>query len=303
MKKYISVFLTTVIMCLYLAGCRQAVHYEFKFVGRVESVEDNVLTIRSVGDYEYHIDPLSSSMPYRNMAYWYLPEDEYFMAGEEYIYECCGDKYSTLEYEIDSEWLEKNSLEDFVEEAVYKVCEFTVENGIIKDMIITSVPVEYIREYPVGIIGEAFPGEMCGYGSAQMGTPKLIDWFFINRIQATDEITDGELQNTEDVVSIYGWELSEYRSYMDLQITGINECRVYWLEEWEAGTTRIWVDTPDEDLIIKVGRDLEVYSYPGGVYLDADGEIRNHHSDIAESRYKITDYSFYLYEVEATVIN
>lgn len=287
-KRCLSLILILIMICTFATGCTQVVNYNVDVSGKIESVENNLVTIRAVR--EQTVDIFSSSITARDPKYWYLPEDEYFKVGKDYNWYCYYENESTLEYELSTEWLNENNTGEFLESAEGKVCEFSVSNGKITDIDITTIPVAYERDYPAGILGEAFPGEIMGYNNNASGGLRGVNWLFIEG----------------SGIVLYAYGLTEENYYVNLEIVGITECRVYWLESTEENVENIWIDTPDEDLLVKITNESSgrmVFSAPGGFYLDENGSLQYEKSEITESSYEIMDFTVYTKEMTITVLN
>ena len=302
LRKILSVMLIFGFMAVTIGGCRQLVNDKYTVMGRIVSIEDNVLRINRAVPEEY------SSVGEEEKELMYIfDKDDYFTSDEEYsdVYfvELKSD-YGYAEFALSEDWHNYYDEESILEDASHYIYEIIIENGKVEACRKTDYYCLSKDNVPRGMVGEVY----CGtdtvypilYGDLVYGDLVYDDFVY-------DMDSTGEENRTEEIRwEFYGdgivlTKRVSNKKVCYLKISNMDKLRVYRINDALDNSDRIWIDTPGEDLIIKIKYEAcKVYSYPGGAYLDEEGELRYNSSDVTKSVYEVTDLK---YEVEDVPVN
>ena len=190
---------------------------------------------------------------------------------------------------MSEDWHNYYEADKLLEDASHYIYEIIIENGKVEACAKTDYYCLSKDNVPRGMVGEVYCGTDTIYSSSDVidstgddSALEEIRWeFYGDGIVFTKRVSN--------------------KKVCYLKIGNIDKLRVYRIDDTADYSERIWIDTPGEDLVIKIKDETyEVYSYPGGVYLNEKGEFCYYDSDITESVYKVTDLK---YEVEDVPVN
>lgn len=287
LKRILSVVLVLGLVGVTFGGCKQEVKDEYRVMGRIVSIEDDVLRLNMAVPTKY-----SSYEECDTKTIEYVfDKDKYFVSGRTYLdvyYEESPNNY--VEYKLSDKCKSKIDFETILNETTDRIYEICIVNGKVQKLVKTKYYCLSHDNVPLGMYGELYYG------------------MYFNVDGLADSDLEYEWIKNQACWNFFGkalvFEKLEDDKRTTLMIENINKLRMYRIDNPTGTEERYWVDTPGEDLIIEIQEGkYEVFSYPGGVFLDEYGYMGYYNSSATESEYILKDWGYEIIEQEITVIN
>ncbi len=289
--KVMSVVLILGLVGITLGGCRQEVSDKYKVTGRIVSIENNVIRLNMA------MPDLYSPTEHDEKTLRYIfDKDDYFVDNKVYedLYYMEQDSMY-VDFELSDDWHKYFNEEEILKKSSSYLYELVIEDGKVESCMKTDYYCLSTDNVPPGMIGEFYCGidtlitDYMSGDDVELIPEEYVRWDFYG---------GGIVFNK----SVLQGSSSEKICYFKIQ--NINKLRVYRLEDAADNVEQYWIDTISEDLIIKLKDDhYDVFSYPGGVFLDEDGNLGYYNSDITKSSYTVTDLGYEVKEQTITIIN
>lgn len=288
LKRIVSLVIILGLVGLTFSGCRQSVKYEYKVMGRIADIkcEGDVIRLNMAIPTIYSYEEGDT----KTIEYVF-DKDEYFTYGESYMdiyYEEA--TYGYVEYKLSKELKNKIDIDTILNETSDYIYELHIVNGEVQDWVKTDYYCLSHDNVPLGMYGELY----CGL------------FFYVDRLYES-------YAEYEESINMARWYFSgetlvfnkvEDDIKTSIEIENIEKLRMYRIDNPTGSEEIYWIDTPQEDLLIKIKQGkYEVFSYPGGVFLDEEGRMGYYNSDVTESAYKVTDLGYEVIEQTINVIN
>lgn len=292
LKKVLSVILILGLVGITFGGCRQEINDKYNVTGRIVSIENDVLRLNMAFPEIYSPQ---EDIGDKNLQYIF-DKDDYFTAGlvyEDVYY--CEQELMYADFKLSDDWHKYFNEEEILKKASCYLYELVIENGRVESCRKTDYYCLSTDSVPLGMIGEfycsmdTFITDYTSGDDVEIMPEEFVRWDFYADGIVFDK---GILQSGLRKRTCY------------FKINNISKLRIYRLKDDADNFEQYWIDTPKEDLIIKIKeKHYDVFSYPGGVFLDEEGNLCYYNSDITESVYTVTDLGYEIKDQTITIIN